>query len=238
VRQYYKHQGCRGHYTNMHVGMFTKRASPNANYPKMRGRACEIKMLGSALLDVWSHYCDAGSVVQSQIKLLLTYSVSMEKVLSDTAGSNYLEPAVFAPFMECCERFLVVYSSVHQNFESVGMRQFNITPKLHLLWHACWGAQWLHPRLTWCYSGFPLKSASLQTCCKVAQATLATVQSCFAPIAGFTGEDYMLHSRRMAQGCLRGSPKWHAVNKMAAKWTRGFTFRMQSAARGSKASSS
>ena len=79
--------------------------------------------------------------MQSQIRLLLAYSVSMENVLSDTAGSNYLELAVFAPFMECCESFLVAHSSAHQNFASDGMRLFNITPKLHLLWHACWGAE-------------------------------------------------------------------------------------------------
>jgi hypothetical protein len=105
VRQYYKDQDCRGHHTNMHVGMFTKKASPNANYPKMRGRACEVTMPGSAHLDAWPHYCDAGSVAQSQIRLLLTYSVSIEKVLSDTAGSNYLEPAVFAPSWSIAKGF-------------------------------------------------------------------------------------------------------------------------------------
>ena len=187
---------------------------------------------------MWSHYYDAGSVVQSQICLLLKYSVQMENVLSETAGTNYLEPAILGPFMEHCERFLVVDSAVHQSFAADHMRLFNITPKLDLLWHACWGGQWLHPRLTWCYSGFNLKSATLQTSGIWLQGTVAALKSVFAQRTAFAGEGHMQHSRRLAQGCLRGCAKWHAVKQMTEKFVRGFTFKMQRAGRAVASSTS
>ena len=153
IKSWYHDNGSRGHYSNMHIGMFTQRRSPNSTYPKMRGRACEIKMLGRPLLAVWQRYRDVTSVVHGQIRLLLKYSVELETTLSDTSDLNCLPPDIFEPFMTACNNFLVLYSAVHSHFTAAEMYQFNLIPKVHLLYHACWTAQWLHPRMTWCYMG-------------------------------------------------------------------------------------
>jgi len=193
MRAFYKARHITGTYTNMFLGLFTKRRSPNTSYPKMRGKACEIKLLGEALLQVWLHYYDAASDIHGQIRLLLQYSVGLDAILHDNREVSCLPPAIFRQFMDTCERFLVLYSAVNRHFVDSGYLLFNVTPKLHLLWHAAHACQFIHSRHTWCYSG----------------------------------EDNMQHMRPMVQACLKGSKKWHVVNKLVDKFARGFTFRMQ-----------
>lgn len=191
--QYYRDHGIVGHFCNIAVGLFTSRQRPNAKYPKMRGKACEVKLLGCALRHVWNHYSDAASVIDGQIRLLLACSVRMEDILSDNSHLNRLQDDVWMQLMETCEQYLVLSNACHDHFARAGMQLFHLTTKTHLLWHACHMARWLHPRFTWCYSG----------------------------------EDYMLHSRRLGQACLRGTKKPLVVVKMTKRWVRGFTFRMQ-----------
>ncbi len=119
----------------------------------MRGKACEVKLLGAALLHVWPLHYDPASHVHGQIKLLLQYSVQLDETLHDNGDLFYLPPEMFGPLMETCERFLVLYMAVHQHFQSSDMLMFNVTPKLHLLWHAVYACQFLHARYSWCYSG-------------------------------------------------------------------------------------
>ena len=153
ITTWYHDHRSRGQYTNMHIGMLTQRSSPNSKYPKMRGRACEIKMLAGPLLAVWQHYHDPTSIVHGQIRLVLQLPLQMETTLSETSDQNFLPAAVFGPFMTACNNFLVLYSAVHSHFAAEEMYQFNLIPKVHLFWHACWTGQWLHPRMTWCYMG-------------------------------------------------------------------------------------
>ena len=150
---FYKTRGISGHYTNMYIGMFTRRATPNSQYPKMRGRAAEIKLLGLALLFCWLQHYDASSVVDGQIRLLLRASVSMETALADYKDHNVLPPEVYSEFMKTCNDFCILYTALHQHFLSAGTLLFNVTPKLHFVWHAAWFSQYLHPRASWCYSG-------------------------------------------------------------------------------------
>ena len=153
IKGYYKEHDLHGHYCNLHIGMFTKRATPNSNYPKLRGRACEIKMLGLPLVSVWQHYHDPTSVVHGQIRMMLQASVRLETILSETSDCNVVPPGPYARLMTACNNLLVLYSAVHQHYAGLGMLMFNVIPKLHLLYHACEMSQYLHPKLTWCYIG-------------------------------------------------------------------------------------
>jgi len=141
MRAFYKARHITGTYSNMFLCLFTKRRSPNTSYPKMRGKACEIKLLGEALLQVWLHYDDAASDIHGQIRLLLQYSVGLDAILHDNREVSCLPPAIFRQFMDTCERFLVLYSAVNRHFVDSGYLLFNVTPKLHLLWHAAHACQ-------------------------------------------------------------------------------------------------
>ena len=109
--------------------------------------------MGRALLSVWQHCHDPTSVVHGQIRMMLQSSVQMQSIVTEASDCNYVHPPAFVNLMAACDKLLVLYSTVHQDFASPGTLLFNLMPKLHLLWHACEMSQYLHPKLSWCYVG-------------------------------------------------------------------------------------
>ena len=153
VRTYSTEMGIKDGYRNMHIGMFCMRSRPNFKFPKLKGRAVEVKNLGPPLLKAWIDYMDHGSTVHRQVRLLLQCNVRMEEILSDNKDRNKLPVAEHTKLMKECESFLVLSTAVAHHYNGIGIKAFNIVPKHHLLWHACQQSRFLNTRMTWCFSG-------------------------------------------------------------------------------------
>ena len=52
-------------------------------YPKLRGKAAEIKAFGPALLHLWKKHMNSGLGVHRSIKIMLEMNVEMERIVSD-----------------------------------------------------------------------------------------------------------------------------------------------------------
>ena len=186
------HSRAKSCFRNMHIGMFCKAASPNAKFPKLKGRAAEIKALGAPLLAAWTAHMDETNVVHRQVKLMMQCSVKLDQMIDEHRNLNCYPEPVFREFLSTCESYLVLYSAPASHYMDIGNKIFNVVPKHHILWHVCWMAQFLNPRWAWCFSG----------------------------------EDFMLHARRLGSASLRGTPTWHISRKVIHRWIRGFTWRI------------
>lgn len=191
------HSRAKSCYRNLHIGMFCKASRPNSTFPKLKGRAAEVKALGQPLLASWTLRMNEASVTHRQVKLMLQNCVKLDHMIDEHRSLNFFPEPVFEEFMKTCENYLVLYSALAAHYNSAGLKLFNVVPKHHILWHVCFIAQYLNPRLSWCYSG----------------------------------EDFMLHVRRLGSASLRGTPTWHISRKVIQRWMRGFTWRIKGSMR-------
>lgn len=150
---HFRELGIADRYRQIHIGMLCQRSRPNSKFPKLRGKAVELKNLGAPLLCVWVEYMNHDSVVHRQIRLVLQSSVRMEEIVAENRHLYCFGPALHADLMRQCENFQLLSSALAYHFNTAGTKVFNIVPKHHLLWHCCHQAGRLNPRLTWCFSG-------------------------------------------------------------------------------------
>jgi hypothetical protein len=140
-------------FAHVTLSMFTSPQAPFDSYPRLKGRATEVRNLGEALLDVWSRYMTHGDVQHEQIKLLLQRSIRMEVLLRDYKDCVRLPDDKRAEFMKCGFDYLVVYNALANHYMNEGSLLFNITIKSHYLCHCILRSEYLNPRLGWCYAG-------------------------------------------------------------------------------------
>ena len=75
-------------FRNMFIGMFCKASSPNSKFPKLKGRAAEIKALGAPLLSSWTRHMDETNVVHRQVKLMLQCCVKLDQMIDEHRNLN------------------------------------------------------------------------------------------------------------------------------------------------------
>lgn len=180
--------------------MFCLRARPNFKFPKLKGRASEIRSLAAPLLLTWTEFMDPASLQHKQIRLLLQCSLRMEEILSETKHLNRITGAAHTELVQQCDHFLLCSTAVARHFNAEGIKVFNIVPKHHLLWHCCNQAQFLHPRLSWCYSGEDFMQHMRRLAQSVLRGTPANMISrkvAFKFVRGFT---WRLTSRKGDSG--------------------------------------
>ena len=119
-------------------------------FPKLKGRAAEIRHLGRPLLAMWQTAMDDDDTMHNLVLICLQASVLMENILDDTAGEYKLEPGLAGKFMAAALDYCQSQSALASwNDWPV----FDITMKHHYILHIASRAQWIHPRLGWCFMG-------------------------------------------------------------------------------------
>lgn len=71
----------------------------------------------------------------------------------DTCESNgpVLPRPVAEEMLARYDRFLIHYNWLAHNSARLGRMNYNIVTKTHMMWHICYHARWLNPRLCWAY---------------------------------------------------------------------------------------
>jgi hypothetical protein len=139
-------------FQNMKLSMFSDIKSPGRHFPKLKGRAIEVRNLGAALLHVCKQKLSE-SIVHTQVILALQASVRMDQILDEHAGCIMLSADGADEYEKSGFTFLACVTAVADHHHSRGVRLFNITIKFHYLAHAARFARYLNPRLGWNYSG-------------------------------------------------------------------------------------
>ena len=151
-KAFYKARYIRDRFTHMRLSMFCQPSRPFAKFPRLRGKAAEVRQLGAPLLEAWQKR-RGDSVLHRQVEYLMRRSVKLEDMLSDNKELVLYPPALAEEFRRVTEEYLQMYSAVARAYGEAGRMLFDVTPKHHMLWHAADSAKWLNPCRVWCYMG-------------------------------------------------------------------------------------
>ena len=140
-------------FQNLRLNMFLDPRSPHSTFPRLKGRAAEVRNLGPGLLAAFQQHMDSGSQVDKQIKLALKASVRFEEILTEHKDAVQLPESAVVELQSAVHAFLMCCSALAHKFREEGRPVFNVTVKFHYLAHAALQAKHLNPRLGWCYAG-------------------------------------------------------------------------------------
>ena len=149
ILQYYERQKTPVRYRYLNrLSMFERKAP---QYPKLRGKAAEIKYLCGPLEYIWRKYHKNHLLVHRQIALYLKLNLEIEEMLIVYRNDLAFPSDVAAQFEKTCSMLLLVLTQIADHF--IADRLFNITQKAHFLQHISLLSKFVSPRLTWCFMG-------------------------------------------------------------------------------------
>ena len=124
------------------------------DYPKLRGKAAEVKGFGVVALHLWEKVMDKKLTIHRQIRLLLDKNLELDKILDaypTTAGYLALPQDVADRFKTTMFSVGQLHKQVSDHFKSTDIKVFNMTGKTRMLMHLGLLAEHVHPTLGWCF---------------------------------------------------------------------------------------
>jgi hypothetical protein len=150
---FFKEKKISDRFRNLKLSMFTDPKKPWGAFPRLKGKAAEVKTFGAALMHVFQSKMVPGEVHHRQILLLLKMSVRLEQIMVEQREAIRFDPPVADEFFQCAIAYAQLASALARRYNSVGISMFDITIKMHYLVHGAYRARHLNPRLGWCYGG-------------------------------------------------------------------------------------
>lgn len=132
--------------------MFMKRSG----YPKLKGRAAEIRGLDYALHQIWQRYMDHNIERHIWVEAFLQLIVEINELMNIYSPRNgYMaipEPHCSMLFDKGCQA-AQLHVLLMEHYVSEGVQIFNCATKLHFTLHSLHLSKWVRPYLTWCFKG-------------------------------------------------------------------------------------
>ena len=133
--------------------MFCRPANWRTGFPKLKGRAAEIKHFIPALSYAWGKIMTSGNNLHEMISIALRANHEMDKILDDHPTHFVLPTDVADNFVTHAMLFLNQYTTLAEEYNKDGAMVFNLTVKAHLVCHIALRCHSLNPRRSWCFSG-------------------------------------------------------------------------------------
>ena len=118
-------------------------------YPKLKGKASEVKNLTPALLSVWKRGWNENDQLHVAVTTALETSLRLDQMLEENTG--------FVLPTEVADEF---FATALQHIQAqiflknyAGLQLFNITMKCHYFIHCAFRAKHMNPRKSWCFMG-------------------------------------------------------------------------------------
>ena len=182
IQQFYKtnRTAYRYRYLNK-LSLFVRK---NSNFPKLRGKAAEIKDFGPALMALWRQHMRPVKIHQ-MIHLMLKLNVQLESILTEHKNEIVLPTEAANCFRDAAFSICQLQSQIAQHFieqsAECGSKLFDVTSKTHFVLHCALLARFINPRVVWCFTGedFMHKSQVVaQSCVKGHNGAQATSKMC------------------------------------------------------------
>ena len=158
VQKYIKNFQRKGHEHHRYrqrlekLSMFTR----EKGYPKLKGKAADIKGLCYALLSCWRTYMRPDSEQDQQVAAFLTLNLEVHDLL-DAYSPKFGFMCVPAPHCDALYEKGLQMAQLHgclsDHFASVEMQLWNLTSKTHFCMHTFYLSRYIHPSLTWAFKG-------------------------------------------------------------------------------------
>ena len=151
IKEQYKAYGVERQYREMKVSMYWDGSAQD--FPCLKGKAAECRGMVIPLLVV-AHALLADDVpIHKVMKKQLEMAVRMEELLDKHKHENRLPLAARAQFKDACFAFAQFNTALGHLFHRQGNVLFHHTIKQHYVCHLGLVAEYINPRLCWCYSG-------------------------------------------------------------------------------------
>lgn len=124
----------------------------DGGFPKLKGRAAEVKCIGKPLAAVFLHFMSADDPIHRLVYLGLTLLCKLEDLIAAEESFAFTSPS-HAEFVDSTYSFLAVLTKLCHHFHDDSQQLFHFTIKCHYLLHIAFNTKWVHPALSWCYSG-------------------------------------------------------------------------------------
>lgn len=131
-------------------------------YPKLRGKAAEIRHMCRPMSALWRRYMNSHLLVHRQIDLMLRLNIEVEQILTDAGGAYALVPAEADRLEQATFSMMQLCVQIADHFIEAGEPLFDMTSKAHALVHCVLLARFVSPRLTWAFKGEDMMQKSQQ----------------------------------------------------------------------------
>jgi len=161
------------------LSMFVKQQG----YPKLKGRAAEIRHLGPTMAALCDQHMNPGVLIHRHIKKLLELNNKMHDILekySPAEGFFAVPEKPAARLTEVAFSMTQLHVMVSEHFEKEEVQIFNVTSKSHMNLHPIMLSRYVHPYLLWCFKGednMQKMSRVLASCLKGNSQTQGLVQA-------------------------------------------------------------
>ena len=130
---------------------------PKKGFPKLRGRAADIKGLSSTMVALWRSFGQSIASPQgNQILALLQLNDEIATIL-ETFSPTYGHYKVPQPQATHCFQLGLTIAQLQaqllDHYSAHNSKLFNQTSKIHFVLHALKLSENLHPFLVWCFKG-------------------------------------------------------------------------------------
>ena len=154
IKDLYRNLGVKSQYKFLgKISMFYKKSGEC----KLRGKASEVKYLGSVLQVLWERHRNAELEIHRMISCMLKLNTQLETILQDHKGCNALPPEEAAVFEQSCQKMCHLQCLLYDHFCKEDYintpRLFPVTAKLHALVHISKLSRYINPQKVWCFAG-------------------------------------------------------------------------------------
>ena len=135
--------------------MFINPDRPDQEFPRLKGKASELRHFGKPLLEVWNKYKTDGDNTHDSVSLCLAASVRAEEILDEHSTIPALPEEAAEELKDILLQFLCLFAALHREFidASPSVLYFSVTIKAHMLAHIAHSCYFLNPTVGWCYLG-------------------------------------------------------------------------------------
>lgn len=141
----YRHRLCK-------LSMFMKASG----FPKLKGRAADIKGLDEVMVAMWENWMDNTNLQHRQIRLLLKLNLDIARILDEYAprhGHLAVPEPMATNLKRKGQQLAQVHAQLTDHYKEQDERLFNFTAKLHFCQRSLELAKFVHPSLVWCFKG-------------------------------------------------------------------------------------
>ena len=124
------------------------------DFPKLRGKAAEIKGFGKTAVHIWDKVMDTRDTVHRRVKVFLQKNLELDTLLDTyptTAGHWSLPQHKAKEFKETMFTVGQLHVQLRDHFKAKGIKAFNMTAKSHMLMHIALLSEHVHLTLGWCF---------------------------------------------------------------------------------------
>ena len=121
-------------------------------FPRLKGKAAEIRDFGPPLLHVLSRYVNMADCAHKWAFEALQYTVRMEQLYKEHIQAYRLPPSAAVELFMCSLQFGPRVCALRRHWGSAELL-YRVTGKLHIICHSCFLSRYVHPRFGACWSG-------------------------------------------------------------------------------------